>query len=1055
MRTNLFFWIFAFALVYNTSFCQQLVINEVSQGPSGSKEYVELLVIGTPTCSAIPCMDLRDHIIDDNNGNHATGGGTGIASGCVRLKNIPFWSCIPIGTMILIYNDADQNALIPAIDLSMADGNCKLVIPISDCTLLERHTSIPSTAVSTYPSTGYTNCGNWGPISMANSDDSFQTIDASGTLLHSVSWGNNNLSTIIYFAGGAGGNVAIMNNSVDNNPANQLNWTMVGVAGNETPGFANNAANNNWINSMNNACSPLLSFTATAFSSNSGCICNGSATINVTGGIGPYTYTWFPSGGNASAASNLCGGTYTVSSQSSNGCLQTKTVNIATVSSLTLTINNNSITCNGLSNGSATINAIGGTLPYSYTWSPLGGNASSASGLPVGIYTVTVKDANNCISTATTTITQPTAALSAIVSSTNNLCFGASGGVANVSPNGGTPAYSFTWSPLGGNAATANGLAAGIVSVTVKDANNCTFNSTVSITQPTAGITTAISSTNILCFGGANGAASVTPNGGTPAFSYTWIPAGGNSSMASGLSAGTYTVLIKDLNNCTYSSTTSITQPPSGIIAAVSSTNVLCFGGANGAASVLPNGGTPAYSYTWSPSGGNSSLANGLTAGNYTVFIKDANNCNATSSVLIGQPQQFGLSVNSITLCNNQPGILSATIAGGASPITYNWNGSSSPSNTISVTATTTSIYTVSATDANGCVSNIQNASVNIASFLNLSVSPNASVCSGAMATMSAGVSGGSGNYNYVWQPGSLIGPVQNVSVSGSQIYTVSVADGCSSAISKTISIASYPIPASNIISSQNSGCFPLCVTFSNATLFSSGLVQSYQWNFGNTNVSNLSSPKNCYTQAGNYSVTINYITINGCVGSQTLSNSIQIYPTPVAQFVADKTEIGSYGTVINFTNQSTNATNYSWYFGDGITLYETNPSFTFLTEQDQYVYLTAKNDFGCTNMYMLKIDYKPEFTFFAPNTFTPNDDNLNDIFLPKGTGWNTDKFELTVYDRWGEKIFGTKHYNEGWNGNVRGSESSVQSDVYVWKVSLTDVFSKHHEFVGHIFIEK
>ena len=95
------------------------------------------------------------------------------------------------------------------------------------------------------------------------------------------------------------------------------------------------------------------------------------------------------------------------------------------------------------------------------------------------------------------------------------------------------------------------------------------------------------------------------------------------------------------------------------------------------------------------------------------------------------------------------------------------------------------------------------------------------------------------------------------------------------------------------------------------------------------------------------------------------------------------------------------------------------------------------------------------DFTFFAPNTFTPNDDNLNDIFLPKGIGWNIDKYELSIFDRWGQKIFGTKRYNEGWNGNVKGSESSVKNDIYVWKVSLTDIFFKHHEFIGHIFIEK
>ncbi|MDP1744543.1 MAG: hypothetical protein Q8L90_03135, partial [Bacteroidota bacterium] len=154
----------------------QLIINEVSQGPTGSKEFVELLVVGTATCSSIPCMDLRGYYIDDNNGNHATGVGTGIAQGCIRFKSTAFWSCIPIGTLIVIYNDADINASIPADDISMSDGNCKLVFPISNCTLLEENVSLPSTTTATYPTTGFSACGSWGSLAMANGDDSFQTI---------------------------------------------------------------------------------------------------------------------------------------------------------------------------------------------------------------------------------------------------------------------------------------------------------------------------------------------------------------------------------------------------------------------------------------------------------------------------------------------------------------------------------------------------------------------------------------------------------------------------------------------------------------------------------------------------------------------------------------------------------------------------------------------------------------------------------------------------------------------------------------------------------------
>src|ERR1700757_4625787 len=123
----------------------QLVINEVSQGYAGSEEYVELVVVGTPTCNSIPTYDIRNYYIDDNNGTFATGTGTGIADGCVRLNTDLLWSNVPAGTLILIYNDAALNPDInPANDdFSTSDGNCKLQIPISNCTYLLHNTTQP------------------------------------------------------------------------------------------------------------------------------------------------------------------------------------------------------------------------------------------------------------------------------------------------------------------------------------------------------------------------------------------------------------------------------------------------------------------------------------------------------------------------------------------------------------------------------------------------------------------------------------------------------------------------------------------------------------------------------------------------------------------------------------------------------------------------------------------------------------------------------------------------------------------------------------------------
>ena len=97
---------------------QTVIINEVSNGPSGNKEYVELLVVpdgSAPSCASPPCLDLRGWLIDDNNGHH---GGGGVATGAARFAQHPLWSCVPVGTLILIHNGADPNPAVPVEDVS-------------------------------------------------------------------------------------------------------------------------------------------------------------------------------------------------------------------------------------------------------------------------------------------------------------------------------------------------------------------------------------------------------------------------------------------------------------------------------------------------------------------------------------------------------------------------------------------------------------------------------------------------------------------------------------------------------------------------------------------------------------------------------------------------------------------------------------------------------------------------------------------------------------------------------------------------------------------------
>ena len=303
-------------LITNLLRAQQLIINEVSQG-TGTSEYVEFVVIGSPTCiTPVPSLDLRKVIIDDNNGYFAPGSGTGIAPGAIRFANIPFWQTIPQGTFIVIYNATSPNTSLPADDLSMTDGNCRLIIP-SSSTLLEKTTLSPTTTNQSYPlnDNDWTSGGSWSPLAMSNSDDSFQVpnIPSTGVPFHSVSWGNNTNNTLVYFAGSAAGIVFSFTNTNSNDWNLVTNWTSANVTTGQTPGMANSVLNDAWIAGMNPLCSVNPGMTLTPFILNESCVnsCDGSIQTSVNNGLAPFTYSW-SNGATSSSITNSCPGTYTV-----------------------------------------------------------------------------------------------------------------------------------------------------------------------------------------------------------------------------------------------------------------------------------------------------------------------------------------------------------------------------------------------------------------------------------------------------------------------------------------------------------------------------------------------------------------------------------------------------------------------------------------------------------------------------------------------------------------------------------------------------------------------
>ena len=314
-------------------------------------------------------------------------------------------------------------------------------------------------------------------------------------------------------------------------------------------------------------------------------LCNGGSTGKistlVTGGIPGYTYAWTETGvpGFSSTLANLSGlaaGTYNLTVTDSKGCTATLPVVVGTAAAISIVPTATNASCNGLNNGSISLQVNGGTPPYTYLWND-GNPSQNRTSLAPGTYSVTVTDANGCKASASgISISQPSAALTLSISSQQNLlCNGIASGAVTVAASGGTNPYSYSWTGPGtftGSGPALTNLAAGSYNVTVTDGNHCTSTLTVTVTQPQA-LTLSTLVTRPTCPPGVNtlgnnGSISLSVTGGTAPYSYLWsasgtgiIPSGqsGNKDLTL-LVAGNYNVQVKDANGCTATTSAVLTN---------------------------------------------------------------------------------------------------------------------------------------------------------------------------------------------------------------------------------------------------------------------------------------------------------------------------------------------------------------------------------------------------------------------------------------------------------------------------------------------------------------
>jgi gliding motility-associated-like protein len=295
------------------------------------------------------------------------------------------------------------------------------------------------------------------------------------------------------------------------------------------------------------------------------------------------------------------------------------------------------------------------------------------------------------------------------------------------------------------------------------------------------------------------------------------------------------------------------------------------------------------------------------------------------------------------------------------------------------------------------------------------------------------------------------------VSAAAAGTYSVVVTDINGCVADTTISTTIFALPTASI-SPIIPGCAPLCTDI---YLSSPNNLLSYNWQLGNGSVAsgNDTLLNRCYNNAGVYSISVVISDINGCSTTLDFDSVVTVYANPVADFTFGPQPTTILEPEINFINLSTGVgtLNYMWNFGDalGTTSSITNPSFTYTLVNSYTVGLTTMDNFGCIDSTYKTVIIDEDFTLYVPNAFSPNDDGVNDFFFPKGIGIDETKYQMWIYDRWGNMIFYTKDWNVYWDGRVQGREKIVQQDLYIYKIKAQSFKGEKRDLVGHVFVVK
>ncbi len=793
--------------------------------------------------------------------------------------------------------------------------------------------------------------------------------------------------------------------------------------------------------SLNVASAPV--FTVSAGTDVIDCV-NPSVQINagVTGNPvngNPFVYAWTPALGLSSTntlATNASPATPTnyVIQVTTGPCIARDTVRIA-IGNLQITSSSTDETCYGYSDGTASTNITVGSAPYNYLWNTTDITAS-LTGLPGGNYDVTVTDNFGCTASASLVVNGILTPFTVNAGTDTIECLNPSvqlNAVVTGTPVNGNP-FVYSWTPAAGlsstNTLTTTASPASPTNYEILISSGvCTTRDTVHVAISSIAINT--SSTNETCFGFADGTGNVNVTVGVAPYNYFWSNSN-PTAMATGLSGGTYYVTVLENFGCRAVDSVTIVAANQILFTAPVITDVLCFGGNTGNILVSANGGAGGLAYLWS-NGQTTSNATALVAGSYNLTVTDVRACTVMQTYAVTEPQLLATTTTTTdAICYGSPtGSATTTTTGGTQPYTYIWTNFGVSN---SILGLTMGLYSCTVNDANGC--SITTAGVvNEPADITFVTTADAVKCQGdANGVIHVAAQGGTQPYNYsATQDGSNFVFAQNGAIPGLVIgvYTVIIADnfGCTKVDTVTVPDATLNFFAT---STDSTSCYGNDYNDGAAHIMALSLQNGpYQYSIDG-GVSQYSG--DFYgLSAGNH--TINAVSFNGCENDTTVT---VLEPLPIIAEINPDTVVLPLGESKPVLVTYQNATNpsFSWTPAEGLSCMDCqNPTVNTFYRGDYVVTVSMVNGTStCFATATVHVDVEPHKPLFIPNSFSPNGDGNNDLFLVFGE--DIKQVDLKIFNRWGELVYKTNNQLAGWDGRYKGELQSPQVFTYTAKIT-------------------